>query len=119
MAFDNEFLSACARTLVTLEKQLTEELTQQQAGTRPVTLDQTQFGRVSRIDAITQQEMHKATAQQTAQRLRKVIKALHKLEEEEYGGCEHCGKDIEKARLNVQPEALYCLSCQDAAERGS
>ncbi len=83
-----------------------------------MTLDQTQFGRVSRIDAIGQQEMQKAAAQKTALRLKAVVQALQRLDEDDYGWCDQCGEAIETGRLTVQPEARFCLQCQDAAEKG-
>lgn len=118
MAFDKDFLDARGDELHRLEQQLTEELAWLQESAKTVDLDQTQFGRLSRIDAIGQQEMQKAAVQQTANRLKRVLRALRKLDEDDYGWCEKCGEPIEQRRLAVQPEVLYCMRCQDASERG-
>lgn len=48
--------------------------------------------------------------------LRKVERALTKFENGTYGICEECGSRIDRARLEVLPEALYCLSCQSQHE---
>ena len=40
-----------------------------------------------------------------------VKKALGKMEKGEYGVCETCGQQIDKARLEVYPEATKCLEC--------
>lgn len=112
------FVKARTGQLTELEKQLTQELEWLQQSAAPVTLDQTQFGRLSRMDAISQQEMQKAAVEQSRKRLRRVKVALRKLDEEDYGWCDLCGDAIEPRRLEVQPEAAYCLKCQDTAERG-
>jgi DnaK suppressor protein len=46
--------------------------------------------------------------------LRDVEKALKKIEEETYGVCNHCGKDIEPERLKVRPESGSCVACKNA-----
>ncbi|MDQ3757016.1 MAG: TraR/DksA C4-type zinc finger protein [Actinomycetota bacterium] len=37
--------------------------------------------------------------------------ALQKLEAGTYGVCEGCGKDIQPARLEAFPAAVYCIDC--------
>jgi RNA polymerase-binding transcription factor DksA len=44
-------------------------------------------------------------------RLRDINLALEKIEKGEYGKCEKCGKNIPKERLEVCPEARFCLKC--------
>ena len=44
-------------------------------------------------------------------RLRDVNSALLKIQKKSYGTCENCGKNIPLKRLQVYPEARYCLSC--------
>ena len=82
----------------------------------PVTLDQQSVGRVSRIDAIQQQQMARASQQQAAETLRRVELALARIADGEYGYCLHCGEPIAHARLCVQPFATLCLDCQETSE---
>ncbi len=82
----------------------------------PVTLDQQSVGRVSRIDAIQQQQMARASQQQATQTLQQVQLALRRIADGEYGYCLHCGDPIAYARLSVQPFATLCLDCQEASE---
>jgi DnaK suppressor protein len=110
------FLASQAATLMALEKQLTQELAYFTDAAAPVTLDQSQVGRLSRIDAIGQQEMHKAAAAQTEQRLRRVLVARRKLDGDDYGLCEQCDEPIQQRRLEAQPEVIYCMGCQGASE---
>lgn len=42
-----------------------------------------------------------------------VDKALDKIEEGNYGFCETCGAEIDKARLEAYPEATKCLKCSN------
>ncbi len=83
---------------------------------RPVELDQQSVGRVSRIDAIQQQQMARASQGQARQTLRRVELALERIEAGEYGFCLHCGEPIAYARLEVQPFATLCLDCQENSE---
>ncbi|MBP7927742.1 TraR/DksA C4-type zinc finger protein [Patescibacteria group bacterium] len=45
-----------------------------------------------------------------------VEKALNKMAEGQYGVCEVCGNPIDKARLEVYPEATKCMDCARKAE---
>ena len=38
--------------------------------------------------------------------------AIKKIEGKTYGVCERCHKNIPLARLNLIPEASYCVSCE-------
>ena len=49
--------------------------------------------------------------------LRKVEKALRKIEEGEYGNCESCGEDIEIKRLEARPVAEFCIRCKEEQEK--
>lgn len=42
-----------------------------------------------------------------------VKKALSYIKDGKYGMCEVCGKPIDKARLEIYPEATKCLNCSD------
>jgi len=46
-------------------------------------------------------------------KLKNVNIALEKMAEGKYGICEKCGKEIEKERLKVAPEARLCITCNN------
>lgn len=48
---------------------------------------------------------------------KKLMHALEKIEEGDYGICEECGDDIRFERLKARPTAELCISCKDEAER--
>lgn len=85
---------------------------------RPVELDQQSVGRVSRVDAIQQQQMARASQDQAERLLRQVRQALQRIEAGEYGACQNCDEPIAFARLQAQPFARLCIDCQSAAEAG-
>ncbi|WP_032121703.1 TraR/DksA C4-type zinc finger protein [Clostridium amazonitimonense] len=45
--------------------------------------------------------------------INKIDKALTSIDNKEYGICKHCGKNINKERLEVVPYAIYCVDCQN------
>ncbi len=57
----------------------------------PVTLDQQSVGRVSRIDAIQQQQMAVANRDQAGAILKQISASLDRVENDEYGFCLEIG----------------------------
>jgi len=49
--------------------------------------------------------------------LRKIEKALQRIEDGEYDLCESCGNPIGKKRLLARPETTYCIICKEEQER--
>lgn len=77
-----------------------------------VELDQSRVGRLSRMDALQGQAMHKAVAQRRLQMLGRLDAALERLETGEFGYCLECGDEIAAKRLEIDPTSAYCTSCQ-------
>ena len=84
--------------------------------TGTVHLDQSAMGRVSRNDALQQQEMAKATRRKQELRLARVEAAIERYDDdpEEYGFCPDCGETIGIGRLRAFPETVFCVSCMEA-----
>lgn len=85
-------------------------------GARPVDLDEP-IGRLSRVDAMQQQSMLAANRVAASRRRAQVEAALRRIEEDEYGECASCGEPVDPRRLEAQPEAPLCVSCQGRRER--
>jgi DnaK suppressor protein len=49
--------------------------------------------------------------------LRKIEKALQRIDEGEYDLCESCGNPIGRKRLTARPETTYCIVCKEEQER--
>jgi RNA polymerase-binding transcription factor len=88
----------------------------QKKNTAPKELDQTSVGRLSRMDAMQQQQMSKASARLVDQERRRIGTALKRIENEEYGYCILCDEDIAVKRLEFDPSILTCISCAQNAE---
>ncbi|MEL6645099.1 MAG: TraR/DksA C4-type zinc finger protein [Pseudomonadota bacterium] len=76
-----------------------------------VTLDQQSVGRLSRMDALQQQAMAQATKRRRATQRVRIVAALTRMDDGEYGYCIDCGDEIAKARLDHDPAFPKCLSC--------
>ena len=90
---------------IAVESQLGSE------GQQIVTLDQQSIGRLSRMDALQNQAMAKATQARRDAETQRLKAALSRIDEGEYGYCCDCGDDIAPARLRLDPAALRCISC--------
>ena len=44
--------------------------------------------------------------------------ALDRINEGEYGVCIECGEKIQKKRLEIRPQAKYCVDCKTEVEKG-
>jgi DnaK suppressor protein len=49
--------------------------------------------------------------------LRNVRAALRRLADGSYGICMHCDEEIKPKRLQAVPWTMYCIRCQEAADR--
>lgn len=54
---------------------------------------------------------------QDAIRLQQIENALDRINQDKYGRCIKCGKEIPAERLEVLPYALMCIQCASAEER--
>lgn len=101
-------------TLERLQQQLNtllQEIAQAKESSAIVELDQSSQGRLSRMDAMQQQEMalNQLSRLQTEQR--KIEAAVARFNDGSYGVCCRCGDDIDPERLKVDPAAPFCSEC--------
>lgn len=76
-----------------------------------VELDQQSVGRLSRMDAMQQQEMAQAEARRRTSDIARIEMALKRIEQGEYGWCAECGEPIAFRRLEIDPAAALCIGC--------
>jgi DnaK suppressor protein len=48
--------------------------------------------------------------------IKKIVKALRRIECGDYGYCDSCGDEISIKRLQARPESRLCLECQSTKE---
>jgi len=82
---------------------------------RPVELDQTRQGRLSRMDALQGQAMSAAVRRRRADALRRIDAAIERLREGEFGYCTRCGEEIDARRLDIDPATPQCRDCAGGA----
>ena len=95
--------------LLGMRDELREMLDNADENTAPVELDQTQQGRLSRMDAMQQQAMADETQRRRHVRLAQIDAALVRLDDGEYGYCVTCGEKINADRLALDPAIALCL----------
>ena len=78
---------------------------------QPVALDQTSVGRISRMDALQNQQMSKDLHSRNEMRRAQILDALERMDADMYGMCTRCGQEIPYGRLLVFPEARHCAAC--------
>ena len=97
--------------LTALEKELVDSLSSNEQSSKPVDLGLS-IGRLSRMDAMQQQQMAMAQKQRKEQQRQQIRAALRRIDDGVYGECLNCGEDISYPRLKIKPEAPLCMDCQ-------
>ncbi len=78
---------------------------------RPVKLDQTSVGRLSRIDALQNQQLTQGLQAREEAKYAQILEALASIERGTYGICTGCEQPIPFERLLIFPETLTCATC--------
>ena len=76
-----------------------------------ITFDQQSVGRSSRMDAMQQQAMAQATANNRKQEIAAIHAALARIAAKEYNYCKKCSEEIPLKRLQIATRATRCLVC--------
>jgi DnaK suppressor protein len=59
-----------------------------------------------------------AVSENESKQLALIDEALLRIEDDEYGSCLNCEKEINPKRLAAIPWARFCLDCQELLEKG-
>jgi DnaK suppressor protein len=78
---------------------------------KPVQLDQSSVGRLSRIDNLQTQGLTAGLQAREQAKLGQILEALKRIEAGTYGTCVICGEPVAFERLMVFPEAPNCAAC--------
>ena len=108
MAIDTDKYKAL---LEELKAQIESDIKSAQETTKPVELDQTMVGRLSRMDAMQQQQMALASERRRQEKLQKIEAAFKRIEDGDYGYCIKCDEEIAEKRLDFDPTTLTCINC--------
>ncbi|MEO1089208.1 MAG: TraR/DksA C4-type zinc finger protein [Pseudomonadota bacterium] len=97
--------------LLALRAEICGLMAETQEDVRPVALDQTQQGRLSRMDAMQRQAMAQEARRRRAAEIERIDAALGRLDRGDYGYCARCEEPIAAPRLAHDPAAPLCLHC--------
>jgi len=95
-------------------KKASEDLSAQQADNKSIAPDRA-IGRVSRMDAMYNQQVNAGTLKRTKERLAKLEYVLGRIDNPDFGQCEYCRSPIHLARLKAMPESTTCVRCASFA----
>ncbi|WP_169543136.1 TraR/DksA family transcriptional regulator [Sneathiella aquimaris] len=78
---------------------------------KPVELDQSRVGRLSRMDALQNQAMAQDTVRRRKNEITRIDAALKRLADGDYGYCVTCDEEISEKRLSLDPSTPVCIEC--------
>jgi DnaK suppressor protein len=110
-----EQLAGLRQTLEAIRLEIEAQLEATREDAKPVDLDEP-IGRLTRMDAMQQQNMTKASRRGLEARLQQVAGALGAVKDGDYGFCRRCEEPIGYARLRARPETGLCVACQERLE---
>ncbi len=71
----------------------------------------TSIGRLSRMDAMQNQQMALELRRRQEQQLQRIDNALKRMDKGTYGLCGKCKQPIAEDRLEVSPDVVMCVGC--------
>ena len=80
---------------------------------KPVQLDQSMVGRLSRMDAMQGAQMAQEATRRRQQQLSRIVTALARIDSGDYGYCTLCDEDIAIGRLDIDPTYSLCIRCAE------
>lgn len=101
--------------LLDLRSELQELETLSAEACKPVELDQSMVGRLSRIDAMQGAQMAQEASRRRQQQLARIVGALARIDSDDYGYCILCDEDISIGRLGIDPTYSLCIHCAEKA----
>ena len=63
------------------------------------------------MDAINNKSVNDAALRSCKTKLKKLERAVNRVELPEFGKCGRCGNDIRYERILFMPESSYCVNC--------
>lgn len=106
-------IQQCKEKLLLLEKEH-HELEQEFAkAADTVVLDQSSVGRLSRMDALQNQQMALEASRRREMHAEKIKGGLRRIESGNFGNCFYCEEEIPFPRLEADPTNTRCLKCAD------
>ncbi len=93
-----------------LAKEINEDLSASKDSAGIVELD-TSIGRLSRMDAMQNQQMVLELRRRQENQLLRIQNAIKRVDQGQYGLCGKCKKPIAEERLEASPDVVMCVRC--------
>ena len=107
---DVDRLAYFRKRLEDLEQEIREDMDANPEDSGVVELDSS-IGRLSRMDALQNQQMALELKRRQENQLLRIENAFKRLSKGQYGLCGKCKKPIEEDRLEVFPDTVSCVRC--------
>ena len=107
---DVDRLAYFRKRLEELEREIREDMDANPEDSGVVELDSS-IGRLSRMDALQNQQMALELKRRQENQLLRIENAFKRLANGQYGLCGKCKKPIEEDRLEVFPDTITCVRC--------
>jgi DnaK suppressor protein len=108
---DRSTLDSFHQALIELQTALEELELLSKDTLKPVALDQSMVGRLSRIDAIQGAEMAQEASRRRKLQLARIPSALARIESGDFGRCLECDELVVIGRLRIDPTYSCCVKC--------
>ena len=107
---DVDRLAYFRKRLEELEREIREDMDSNPEDSGVVDLDSS-IGRLSRMDALQNQQMALELKRRQENQLLRIENAFKRLAKGHYGLCGKCKKPIKEDRLEVFPDTVTCVRC--------
>ena len=105
-----ERLNHFRERLKLIEREIQSDLDTSKEASGVVELD-TSIGRLSRMDAMQNQQMALELRRRQEQQLQRIDNALKRIDQNRYGLCGRCKQPIAEERLEISPDVVMCVRC--------
>ena len=87
-----------------------EAVVSYEGNTQPISPENS-LGRVSRMDAINNKGVAEAALRTARQKLSRLQSALQHIDDDDFGKCSRCTREIPWQRVVLMPQSPYCVRC--------
>ena len=107
---DDERLAFFRKRLEVLELKIEGNMSTNKDDSYVVKLDSS-IGRLSRMDALQNQQMALELKRRQENQLLRIKNAIKRMDKGQYGLCGKCKKSINEERLEIFPDTFTCINC--------
>lgn len=111
--FSNSEMSKIKQDLIQRKKEIEQEL--QKLSNEKIVDNQSQDDG-DQVVSLTMETLRNSLQDTEYQEYNNIVAALKALDDGTYGICQECNQKISQARLQYNPNARRCLSCQEKVE---